>query len=1776
MTVGLAISYLVLRVMWILALGAVVWGVGILAGDPSKDRRSWWANRSHSAEIYRLARCRKVRGKSILRARRTVGRLARERQRLLLLCFVLASGVCAAATDSPEDAVSPQDVIELERLREAADSQVSDLLDLPKEAVTTYDPSGVGVQEVLRSEAPGEAVKNTESSGSGSELTYKVGKQLTATMRQEVEEFLQGKRAAFAATTAELPGYVGEDGDFDPLVNEEKVRNAKGLWRPPRPQNAVKDKLQDEVCQPLLEQGIIEQSNSSVFASNPVYAPKKDEDGVWSPDLFRYCLDYRAANTACDFDQFRLPSIEKLLGRLHGATLFSAIDLRMGFYNIGIKEEHRDVTSFWWKKSLYRFTRMPFGLKNAPGKFQRVMEKLITGDDELKACVEIYVDDLLLHTPGEGADGVREHLRLLGKLINVIGASGLRMHPGKSVFVTDELEYLGHKIRPNRISPQDVKVKAIRALAPPTSVADIKAKLGFLQYYATYVPNFSARVEPIRRLLKQGIVFAWEDEQQEAWSDVVNELVNGGRAVRPADPAKAFIVHTDFSNKGIGAVLAQRDDEGNEYMVATASRALNTAESRYASFYGEALAAVWAVKVFRQYLYGVKFLLVTDHQPLLWLMRSQTLSAHHTRWAVQLAMFEFDICHRAGVKHQNADGLSREPLADSEDETGARIDGDTAAPTLPRVLFSLVDALAAYDTLKGNEDSAHELAGATALTCTELVGTHEYDSNSQRVEQAALPVDCVLATVDTMATHVRAASPASDYSWNTLNLAPVPRRFHFQVRTQGVTVVDLFGTSAFEVATCLGMKIDNYVHCTDDDSTMRSYETFMALTGIDVVVQVFRAEVVSIQDVIDHVRAPSGRVYMVARVYSKAVHEQVISALKRAKLKWEILFVVQVQYHTSCECTSPWVQIPMSDARLCQEVEEGDVLYERSNGLYSAMKVQRIQGVRTLVDPYDALEVSRTVDCRQLYKPFTLEQVYSNGIGKGHITELLRKLLPAVEYRHLEQYYAYVMEAVGSSSWAPYIITMSSGLWHGPRDDPVQVMPTCGRCSCFTVAKYVGFAVVATSTDTDEGLKIYQRLHKRHAPLFRLTYGLPEQWWGGTGVAREPSKLFVVLRQYTNNLNEMIEHAKHGAEYVVCIPAPWRNTEIYQSIVVRYPLWIQVLEATARPPLLVLKVKRVNSMAFAVTEVNGNSASHDPLDDKGLVRYLQTREVDDNDDIREKRRVVSRAKYYSWKDGKLWRRMWWSTSERDWLEVPDKSRRVQLIWDFHVQNGHFGVARTAALVKSRYWWPSLDAQVAIVLAGCVECDRIRASVAGQTSTPLQSLPIVALLYRWGVDLTGELAQSRNGYVCVMVAVEHYSRFVELIPLRSKSSAATTDAFSRILGRYGAPAEVITDNGGEFKKDFDDLLEENFIDHRTTSTRHPQSNGAAERMVQVVKRAVKKYVDGNRDEVLEWDKVLWKLQLGYNASPQSSTKYSPYVLMHAQSPVVPPAVRDKFTMIELDRSDEDLARELYQRAMWLRNHSIQAGNNLATAQHRDEHYYNRRRGPERFVPGDYVYVRRDASTGLEASVRRVVLRLVERTKQGVWVVEGREGKHGRRVKLPESELALCHLPIPDEVGVHRNDSCEVCGKADREAELLLCDECMRAYHMSCVGVSEVKEEELWFCPDCVAKGVGADIPAVPVEKEEFERLAKMLEGKRGVRSFVVRRGGRSRLEPFEGKVSYRGYEFRPRAFHLSFEDGHCDEATLLEAFVFARKSMPEQERRGARRRLKGGSSRHTTS
>ena len=394
----------------------------------------------------------------------------------------------------------------------------------------------------------------------------------------------------------------------------------------------------------MLALGVIEECVSSPWCNPAVLIVK--------PGKARFCLDSRKLNLVTLKDAYPMPSIEGLISRLSPIHYISKIDLKDAFWQIALDSESRLKTAFAVpNRPLYNFTRMPFGLCNAPQTMCRLMDKVIPYN--LKSFVFVYLDDLLVLS-----QSFSEHIDHLLEVATCLRRAGLTINVEKSHFALSQVKYLGYIVGQGSLQVDSDKVAAIRDFPCPKSVRQLRQFLGMAGWYRRFIQDFASTTFHLTELLSKKKKFIWTEDAQKSFNLLKEKLISAPLLVHP-DYSKPFIVQCDASLHGVGALLAQVDAEGHERPIAFMSQKLNKAQRNYSVTELECLAVVLAIKKYRPYVEGHKFKVITDHASLKWLMNTKDLTGRLARWALKLQGYVFDIEHRKGRQNVVADALSR-------------------------------------------------------------------------------------------------------------------------------------------------------------------------------------------------------------------------------------------------------------------------------------------------------------------------------------------------------------------------------------------------------------------------------------------------------------------------------------------------------------------------------------------------------------------------------------------------------------------------------------------------------------------------------------------------------------------------------------------------------------------------------------------------------------------------------------------------------------------------------------------------------------------------------------------------------------------------------------------------------------------------------------------------------------------------------------------------------------------------------------------------------------
>ena len=329
---------------------------------------------------------------------------------------------------------------------------------------------------------------------------------------------------------------------------------------------------------------------------------------------------------------------------------FTKIDLSKGYWQIPVQEEDVPKTAFVTMDGTYEFMRMSFGMMNSGATLVRGVRKLLEGMKH----VDSYVDDILIHT-----QTWEEHVETLRELVRRLKLAGLTARPSKCVIGAKTVQFLGHHVGDGMLGLDGDNLDKIKEAPRPKTKKELRSFLGLIGYYRDFVPNYAAVAAPLTDLTKKGVpnVISWGEAQENAYVVLKNVLCSEP-VLRLPDHRRPYVLRTDASDHGLGAVLMQ-EHEGMLYPVCYASKKLGDREKRYHTMEKECMAIVFGIKKFVNYLYGTEFVLQTDHQPLAYLDKSKFESNRNMRWAMYLQSFRMRVEAIKGKDNVGADYLSR-------------------------------------------------------------------------------------------------------------------------------------------------------------------------------------------------------------------------------------------------------------------------------------------------------------------------------------------------------------------------------------------------------------------------------------------------------------------------------------------------------------------------------------------------------------------------------------------------------------------------------------------------------------------------------------------------------------------------------------------------------------------------------------------------------------------------------------------------------------------------------------------------------------------------------------------------------------------------------------------------------------------------------------------------------------------------------------------------------------------------------------------------------------
>ena len=440
------------------------------------------------------------------------------------------------------------------------------------------------------------------------ELFERSCKDLDPGQRKDLVNLLSEFSDVFAASPSDL-------GRTEVVRHEIDTGDARPIRQPARQLPIHRRNEAEEHVKDMLERGIIEPSNSP-WASPIVLMKKKDGSA-------RFCVDYRALNNVTVKNSWPLPRTDDCFDALTGSKWFSTLDLCSGYWQVAMDDKEKPKTAFITGKGLYQFTVMSFGLCNAPATFERLMEDKLAGLP-WEVCL-LYLDDVIVHAPT-----IAEELARLRRVFQRLRDAKLKLSTKKCFLLQKSVSFLGHVVSGDGVSTDPRKIEAVRDWPHPRTAKEVRSFLGLCSYYRRFIRGFAGIVRPLHKLTEEGREFMWSSDCEDFFTSMKAALTTTPVLAFPT-PSDPFILDTDASNTGTGAVLSQVQD-GQEKVIAYHSRTLSKSEQNYCVTRKELLAVAMAVKTYHHYLCGRRFLIRTDHWALKWLFKFKNPEGQLARW----------------------------------------------------------------------------------------------------------------------------------------------------------------------------------------------------------------------------------------------------------------------------------------------------------------------------------------------------------------------------------------------------------------------------------------------------------------------------------------------------------------------------------------------------------------------------------------------------------------------------------------------------------------------------------------------------------------------------------------------------------------------------------------------------------------------------------------------------------------------------------------------------------------------------------------------------------------------------------------------------------------------------------------------------------------------------------------------------------------------------------------------------------------------------------------
>ena len=472
-------------------------------------------------------------------------------------------------------------------------------------------------------------------SPSASELRSRINPALDPGAQEKVFNVLWESRSVFAVNPKKPTQTTMAQHDIE-TGNARPVKQ-KSSRMSPEMESEVNKQLKE-----MLDNGICRPSNSP-WSSRVILVRKKDSS-------YRFVVDYRDLNKATKKDAYPAANWQDMLDKMDGSRVFSFLDGASAYWSVPIREEDREKTAFSIPRGQFEMNVMAFGLCNSQSTYQRVIDQVLSQVPQ----VEAYIDDACVHT-----HDAEEHLTHLKKTLEAYKTANMQLRLDKCRFGYDKGEFVGHEISGEGYSPLKSHVATIKDYPRPTSKKELQRFLGLVNFYRHFIPKMGGTAAPLYKLTHQDVAWQWTDDCELSFKTLRKALVERPVLAFPKWN-KPFWVEVDASSVSVGGILSQETEDGIRKPLAYFSSGLTGAQRNYSASELECWALVAAVRKWKTYLQAAtKIVLVTDHNPLVWLRKQKDPRHKFARWLMELESYNYEIVYRKGTENAAADCLSR-------------------------------------------------------------------------------------------------------------------------------------------------------------------------------------------------------------------------------------------------------------------------------------------------------------------------------------------------------------------------------------------------------------------------------------------------------------------------------------------------------------------------------------------------------------------------------------------------------------------------------------------------------------------------------------------------------------------------------------------------------------------------------------------------------------------------------------------------------------------------------------------------------------------------------------------------------------------------------------------------------------------------------------------------------------------------------------------------------------------------------------------------------------